>query len=444
LLAVALAPSEWNSAGRRTWSEGVKDLACAPLWIRLGWPIAGALIWVALEMIRARLMTGFPWNLLGASQYRVLPLVQISSLTGVYGLSFLLVWFSLSVVVAVAVLARRPQGGWAWMRMMMPVLLAVMAVATYGSRKLFAPEIADRQLTLALVQPSIPQTMIWDAGENARRFDHLLELSEQAIADGVDVLVWPEAGVPGVFRYDQAIHDRIAQFVRAHKVWLIFGGDDLTFRQGPRDDPNSYDAFNSSFLLDPTGALQAIYHKRRLVIFGEYVPLRRVLPFMKYLTPITGSFATGKVPVPFVMPALGAEVSVLICFEDVFPHLAREHVGSKTDFLLNLTNDGWFGESAAQWQQAANATFRAVENGVPLVRCTNNGLTCWIDSQGRYRSTFVDASGRIYGPGYQKIQVPVLNGQEHPLTFYGRWGDVFGWWCLGMSVLILIFRIVKR
>ena len=124
----------------------------------------------------------------------------------------------------------------------------------------------------------------------------------------------------------------------------------------------------------------ARYIKRKLVIFGEYVPLADWLPFLKYLTPIQGGFTPGRRPVSFPLPGLRAKTSVLICFEDIFPHLVREHVDDDTDFLVNLTNNGWFGESAAQWQHAANAVFRAVENGLPLVRCANNGLTCWVDA----------------------------------------------------------------
>ena len=165
------------------------------------------------------------------------------------------------------------------------------------------------------------------------------------------------------------------------------------------------DFFNAAFLFSPDGRFRNVYHKQNLVIFGEYIPLVRWLPFIKWFTPITGSFASGTKAVPFELerwppvrhesirivqtpgrrPALPNRVktSTLICFEDVFPHLAREYVQDDTDFLVNLTNDGWFGEGAAQWQQAVTAVFRAVENGVPLVRCCNNGLTCWADANGR-------------------------------------------------------------
>src|SRR5207244_9860875 len=113
------------------------------------------------------------------------------------------------------------------------------------------------------------------------------------------------------------------------------------------------------------------------------------------------------------------KLCVLICFEDVIPGLARQSANDDIDFLLNLTNDGWFGQSAAQWQQAANAVFRAVENGLPLIRCTNNGLTCWIDSRGRLREVFRSGSGGAYGPGFLIVKIPLpLSGQEREPTFY--------------------------
>jgi apolipoprotein N-acyltransferase len=181
----------------------------------------------------------------------------------------------------------------------------------------------------------------------------------------------------------------------------------------------------------------ATYRKRRLVIFGEYVPLARWLPFLRRFTGVGGDFTPGAEFVPFQLSDLKVKTSVLICFEDVFPHSAREHVEADTDFLLNLTNNGWFGESAAQWQHAASAVFRAVENGLPLVRCANNGLTCWVDAVGRLNEVFFPGSSDVYGAGFKIAHVPLLAGQQRPPTCYRRHGDWFGWTCAGFAVLTL-------
>ena len=139
------------------------------------------------------------------------------------------------------------------------------------------------------------------------------------------------------------------------------------------------------------------------------------------------------------------KTSVLICFEDIFPHLAREAVEEDTDFLVNLTNNGWFGESAAQWQHATSALFRAVENGLPLLRCSNNGLTCWVDAQGRRRQIFRDGGGSVYGPGFMTAEIPLLApGEKHPPTFYHQHGDWFGWACVAVAATTLVLRLWRR
>jgi apolipoprotein N-acyltransferase len=144
------------------------------------------------------------------------------------------------------------------------------------------------------------------------------------------------------------------------------------------------------------------------------------------------------------MPDLGIKTSVLICFEDLFAHYVREYVDDDTDFLVNITNNGWFGESAAQWQHAVSALFRAVENGVPLVRCANNGLTCWVDRWGRLGQVFSDQSGRVYGPGIMRIELPVPNaGSKWSATYYRLHGDVFGWICVAWTAAlagVTVFR----
>src|SRR5262249_9221759 len=204
------------------------------------------------------------------------------------------------------------------------------------------------------------------------------------------------------------------------------------------------DFYNSSFLISPEGRIANIYRKRALVIFGEYIPLEHVLPLFKWFTPAQGSFTRGERPIPFELDTLHAKTSVLICFEYTFPHLAREYVEPDTDFLVNLTNNGWFGEGAAQWQHAAAALFRAVENSRPLLRCANNGLTCWVDEFGRIRQIFRDAQGTIYGPGFMTAEIPLLSSEARAATFYNRHGDVFGWSCVSITALMLISLFARR
>ncbi len=413
---------------------------------RFRWGLLCAALWVGLEMILSRLFTGFPWGFLGISQYRILPLIQIASVTGVYGVSFLVAWFSVSLASALIMLVRRPQArGHAHRELVAPFFVAAALVAV-GWFQIIRPNPPRPILKLALVQPSIPQTWIWDANESSNRFQQLIQLSEQALTNHPDVLVWPEAAVPEVFKFGNQFNDQIylpvAKLARDHRVWVVIGGDEaeVRTRANGRLETNY---FNSSFLIAPSAEVVASYRKRRLVIFGEYVPFGRQFPFIGALTGL-GSFTPGDRPGFFSMPNLHVKATLLICFEDAFPHLTRASVDDETDFLLNLTNNGWFGESAAQWQHAATAVFRAVENGLPLVRCANNGLTCWVDAHGQINETFFPNTRDIYGVGCKIAQVPLLGGQKRAPTFYRRHGDWFGWGCVGLSAAAVLSVWVRR
>ncbi len=456
------------------------------------WSLAGAAAWVAVEMVRGRLFSGFPWNPLGASQYQLVPLIQIASVTGVYGVSFLVVWASLSLFSAGRMIFRRPTLRMAWQAEIVLPMVVVVALFVFGFARISGQNPSGATLRIILVQPSIPQTLIWNSGEDDKRFQQLLELSQQALDSarqtnepllgapvsrrpvgsqnqelagetpalpGTDLLIWPESAVPSL---DQTNYIAITNLIRAHNVWLIFNAEDAVWRSEAKNQ-DDFDIFNAAYLLNPEGRIAAVYHKQKLVVFGEYIPLVRWLPFIKWFTPITGSFASGERPVPFELerrpPArhepnvdsqnAGSETgapnrvktSTLICFEDMFPELAREYVEDDTDFLVNLTNDGWFGDSAEQWQHMAGGVFRAVENGVPLVRCCNNGVTCWVDATGRVRDILKDQNDSVYGIGAMTIEVPL---QKHVPTFYNRHGDRFGWGCVILASVLLLKRIFVR
>jgi len=404
---------------------------------RIIWAGSCAALWVSLEMTVARFLGGFPWNLLGDSQFRMLPLIHIAAFTGVYGVSFLVVWTSLSFMSGAIVILGRPAMRSVWLGEIILPMLAVAAIYGTGYEMLLRPEPKAPELSIALVQPSIPQSLIWDKNAEADRFKQLIALSESALTNKPDLLIWPEAAVPGLIRVDDQFRQPILDLARSHKTWIIIGADDFTPHPGAKTFADC-DFFNSSFVINPQGEIVGEYRKRNLVIFGEYVPLTRWLPFLKHLTPITGGFTPGDGPVPFHLDNLNVNVSVLICFEDIFPHLAREYVSDDTDFLVNLTNNGWFGEGAAQWQHAAAAIFRAIENGLPLVRCANNGVTCWADAHGRLK-WFESASNGIYGPGFMIVNVPVLApGEKRAPTFYRLHGDRFGWGCVAFALLQIL------
>ena len=419
------------------WMEAARQVSRQSWAQRMSWALRSAATWVALEMILARIFGGFPWNLLGDSQYRLVPLIQFASFTGVYGVSFLVVWTSVSLLCGVAAVFGKPTQRSPWMAEIILPFTGIFVAMFYGFHQLAHPTEIRRNVKVALVQPGIPQTMIWDADKNRERFQDLMALSDDALAEPADVLIWPEAALPGTpFDEEGKLGAPIAELARRHKSWLIIGGDDVD------EKLTETNYFNASFLINPQGQLADRYRKRGLVIFGEYIPLVRWLPFIKWFTPITGSYTPGDRAVQFNLSTATeaapekVHTSVLICFEDVFPHLARESVKPDTDFLVNITNDGWFGEGAAQWQQAAAATFRTIENGVPLIRCANTGITCWIDRYGRWQQVFTDKTATVYGVGFMHGTIPLPD--NHPQTFYNRHGDWFGWACVAFAGMILI------
>jgi apolipoprotein N-acyltransferase len=440
---VAHEPGAGTSSAAEVSSAGLGQVLPRNWLLRQVWALAGAAAWVGLEMILARFFGGFAWDLLGVSQYRMIPLIQISSITGVYGLSFLAVWVSLALVSAGVMVIRRPTARSVWIGEVFMPVITVAVLFNLGFRHLRREEQPSRSLKMTLIQPSIPQTLIWDASNDAQRFNELLQLSEAALTNQTDLIIWPEAAVPKMLRYDKEVLEGVTSLARRHHVWMIVGSDDAEPRKeaGDHDEP---DYFNSSFLISPDGQLMQRYVKRDLVMFGEYVPLRRWLPFLKYLTPIEGGFTAGTNAVPFDLKSLKTRTQVLICFEDTFPQVAREELEPDIDFLINITNDGWFGEGAAQWQQAATGLFRAVENNLPLIRCANNGLTCWVDARGVLREVFVDAAGSEYGKGFLTVEIPLPpEGTAHALTFYTRHGDRFGWSCVAIGLACLAGRLIQ-
>ena len=437
----------------------VRNAECGTWSSRVRWSLAGAAAWVALEMIQARLFSGFPWSFIGVSQFKLVPLIQIASVTGVYGVSFLVVWFSLALFSAGLMIFRHPSKRHIWQAEIVLPLIIVVLLFVFGLTQTRPDNSAMSTLRVTMIQPSIPQTLLWDPRGENERFQNFLAQNETALTNATDLLVWPESAVPAMSATNC---DLISSLAQRHRVAIILNGEDM------ETPPGATNYFNAAFLVNPDGRLDGVYHKRQLVIFGEYVPLVRWLPFLQWFTPITGGWTSGTKAAQFkinfsraaeggltnvialVAPGSSPEVpprqkiiaSPLICFEDTFPGVARDAAGDDTDLLVNLTNDGWFRDGAEQWQHCANAVFRAVENGLPLIRCANNGVTCWIDAQGRLQKVFTDARGDVHGSGALTVEIP-LPVRRTP-TFYHRHGDWFGWGCVGLTLGTVLLRVRKR
>jgi apolipoprotein N-acyltransferase len=408
-------------------------------WAAKGWGgrmsemVRAAAWWVGLEYLRGWLFSGFPWNFLGVTQWRNAPLLQIASVAGVYGVSFLVAWCSLALASALVLVALHRSKRMSWLaETRLPLFALLVATGAGFHRIMHWSPMDDGTVRLALVQPSLAQSLIWDPSQSGVRFAKITDLSRQALATKPDVLVWPEASldldVPEAFK-------GMRKMVGDARTPWVFGADD-----GDEAPDGRRRMYNAAWVIDGDGKVSAPYHKRRLVIFGEYVPLADKLPFLKSLTPIGDGFTPGTNSAPFRFGVRAPEGSTnamrtlvaapVICFEDIFPAATSEHVQNDTDFLLEMTNDGWFRESQAQWQHAANVAIRSVENGVPLVRCANNGLTCWFDGVGRLRDILGESGSGVYQPGFLLVDVPLAPAGGRPPTLYRLYGNWFAGFCL--------------
>jgi len=386
----------------------------------------GAASWVALEWIRSHFLTGFGWNALGVSQFRNLPLIQIAEITGVYGVSFVVVFFNVAFFCGVRrmVLEKFSMARWRYEITASLVLLVLVVVWGMRSYQAQARLPIAKTFRVALVQPNVPQTLKWDdeADKQARRDLRMLTLD--AAAAKPDLIVWPETALTSGPGFDTASAGLVQDLIKTGKTPMLIG----TLERDPFE-PRLY--FNAALLVSPDTA-ETAYHKRHLVPFGEFVPFDKTFPALKKLTPIGENFGTGKGAQLLKAGGGNVQIGTLICFEDIFSEVARESARAGADVLVNITNDGWFKESHQQRQHAANAAFRAVENRLPLVRCCNNGYTCVIDPTGKVSASLEDAEHNIY---IQGIKIAELELRDRPQAFYTRYGDVFAILCAVFTAL---------
>jgi len=399
-----------------------------PAWIR---PLFAAFLWVALEYLRSKALSGFPWCLLGYTQYNNGLLIQLTDLTGVYGLTFLIVLTN-TVLFRLLTLSRIKQQIWVWPYLFGTTLLIILSLY-YGQRKLHEPPPSavlaksDKALRCAVIQASIDQSVKWDPSFQKETLSRYERLTRSTYGFSPDLIVWPETAVPFFFQDGPALAETIFALVEESKAALIFGSPAY------RRNGHQLRYYNRAYLLRPDGKTIEYYDKVHLVPFGEYVPLKGLLGFISRLVPAAGDFAPGDRIAPLALK--NASVGILICFEAIFPEISRIMVSKGADVLVNLTNDAWFGISSAPYQHLSMSVLRAVENRRPLIRAANTGISAIIDSHGRIqkRSDLFE----------EETLESILRLTDGNLTFYTRFGDLFAYLAILMTLAGIVSTITK-
>ena len=382
--------------------------------------------WVSLELLMTYLLTGFPWGLLGYSQYMSLHVIQIADITGVYGISFVVVMVNAGIY---RVLERYMEGLPFWGgRSVWAALFILLTTVSYGYWRLNqVGAYSHTPLQVGIIQGNIDQDHKWEPEYQRETLDTYLDLSKKVSEGGVDLFVWPETAVPLYFQDDDIYRPDILKAAKEMNSYIFFGSPAYS----RYDEEVRY--YNSAYLISPDMDVIGRYDKLHLVPFGEYVPLKKLLFFVNKLTEGIGDFSTGDRVEILDMPR--AKIGTLICYEGVFPNLVRKSVKEGATLLVNITNDAWFGRTSAPYQHISMYALRAVENRLPVVRAANTGVSAFIDNTGR-----ITSRTEIFEQAYLKGTVAVSDYK----TFYTRFGDIFAYICLIITSVFWVIAFLKR
>lgn len=368
--------------------------------------------WVVLEFIRSNILTGFGWVLLGHSQYLNIPVIQISDLTGAYGVSFFVMMVNVIIFKALGENAKKIIPAY------FMVFFSIFAVLGYGYFRLNNSDTVDKTLSISLIQGNIPQPMKWDPDFRKGILDKYVSITERAAKENPDLIIWPETSLPG-FMEEEGLAERVSALSKDLGTDILVGAP--SYR-----DLDGATLYNSAFLISGDGYIGDSYDKIHLVPFGEYIPFGKYTNFVRrFIDKPIGDFAKGDDYTIFEIKG-GLRFGVLICFEDIFSDLTRRFTSKGADFMVNITNDAWFMKTAAPYQHAQSAVFRAVENRIPFVRAANTGLSCFIDKYGRIFDT-VNLNGQeIFVSGHKTNRISISKSR----SFYREFGNVFVFICM--------------
>jgi apolipoprotein N-acyltransferase len=387
---------------------------------------AAPFLWVAVELARTRI-TGFPWNLLGIAQVDNIPLARIASVTGVYGVSFEI--FLVNTALAAAFLVRRDK------RKVLLIAALSAALVLQAGRWINPPALpADR--TALLLQENVPilEGADWTKDYFESTLHDLTQLSltppSTQPSQHFDLIVWPESPAP-FYTGDSIFRDAVSTIARQTGSWMIVGS--IGVRNAMESPHGPARVYNSAALVSPAGDWVSRYDKVHLVPFGEYVPFPKLFSFAGGLTAAVGDFGRGTSRAP--LQAGGTKAGVFICYESIFPDEVRQSAAQGAQVLVNISNDGWYGDSGAYAQHLAQTRMRAIENNRWLLSATNTGVTASIDPYGRIVARAERKVRTVLEAPYALTSVT---------TFYTRHGDWFAWLCAIISMGALVMRFLAR
>ncbi len=379
-------------------------------------------IWVAVELARAYI-TSFPWDLLGYTQIDNIPLTRIASVTGVYGLSFEIALVN-TVVTAAFLVPQRKR----------PFLLGVsaLAIVLLHAGRFYSPPALPTTQGVTLVQSNVPiLDEAWSLEYEEQTLRELAALSVRPQAEPnrtPGLIVWPESPAP-FFTTDLHVRTTLADIARSTNSSIIASTIGI---RGFGDPSGARQIYNAASVIAPNGAWTYEYDKIHLVPFGEYVPFADLLVFAKKLTREVGTFSRGSSRQ--ALDVDGSRVGIFICYESIFPNEVRQFARNGAEFFVNVSNDGWYGDTSAPLQHLNMARMRAIENNRWLLRDTNTGVTAVIDPYGRIVAE---------APRWQRTALQGAYDLEQDTTFYTRHGDWFPVLCAIIALLGLLLRYYR-
>lgn len=381
-------------------------------------------LWVVLEWLRGWLFTGFPWLPLSASLWQRPGLLQVVEYTGAHGVSFALVFFNLCLAVYLIGLMNQANSGDQKVnkKHYFPLELYIAAIMLFGLIALYMtefPKSEDRELIMKIgtIQPHIPSSMKWDESKVVDNMRILSQETRVLSKQNPDLILWPETAVTTALNQDFHMQSWVSAISSYIGIPIITGA--IAQEEGKY--------FNAVFEVTPNqGILPNYYAKRKIVPFGEYVPWRFLMPFLEKYVPTEYDLAQGKSVEPLIIEANGKKwrAGTIVCFEDVFTNLVRDTVKAGVDFIIVLTNSGWYGENGMSTQHAANAVLRAIEYRRPIVRCGNYGWSGWIDEYGFIQGV-MEKDGDVHFQGGEIFEVAQDKLFIDKETFYSTYGNYF-------------------